>query len=105
MMLEIDAAWVSRGGQDPIRLIRRYPNRLFALHAKDNAGIGVRNDEANFAPLGEGLLAWPGIIAAAQKTGKPLYIVEHDLPKNPAEIIAVAKENLLYDLGDRPYKQ
>jgi sugar phosphate isomerase/epimerase len=105
LMLEIDAAWVSRGGQDPIRLIKRYPNRLFALHAKDNAGIGVRDDEANFAPLGEGLLAWPGIIAAAQKTGKPLYIVEHDLPKDPAAIITVAKTNLQHDLGGRPYKQ
>lgn len=98
LMLEIDAAWVSRGGQDPERLIKRYADRLFALHAKDNAGIGVRDDEANFAPLGEGLLAWPQIIAAAQKTGKPLYIVEHDLPKDPAAIITVAKQNLQHDL-------
>jgi hypothetical protein len=34
--------------------------------------------------MGEGLLAWLGIIAAAQKTGKPLYIIEHDLPKDRA---------------------
>ncbi|WP_024656738.1 sugar phosphate isomerase/epimerase [Pseudomonas syringae USA007] len=99
LLLEIDAAWVSRGGQDPERLIKRYADRLFALHAKDNAGTGVRDDEANFAPLGEGLLAWPQIIAAAQKTGKPLYIVEHDLPKDPAAIITVAKDNLQRDLN------
>jgi sugar phosphate isomerase/epimerase len=98
LALEIDAAWVSRGGQDPVRLIKRYPDRLFALHAKDNAGIGVRDDERNFAPLGEGLLAWGDIVAVAQEEARPLYIVEHDLPKDPAAIIRASKLNLQREL-------
>ncbi|MGE1155215.1 sugar phosphate isomerase/epimerase family protein [Pseudomonas kitaguniensis] len=98
LALEIDAAWVSRGGQDPVRLIQRYPDRLFALHAKDNAGIGVRDDERNFAPLGEGLLAWGEIVAVAQEEARPLYIVEHDLPKDPAAVIRVSKLNLQREL-------
>ncbi|WNZ80889.1 sugar phosphate isomerase/epimerase [Pseudomonas sp. P105] len=98
LALEIDAAWVSRGGQDPVRLIKRYSDRLFALHAKDNAGIGVRDDELNFAPVGEGLMAWDEIVATAQEEARPLYIVEHDLPKDPASIIKASKLNLQREL-------
>lgn len=98
LALEIDAAWVSRGGQDPVRLIKRYLDRLFALHAKDNAGVGVRDDERNFAPVGEGLMAWDEIVATAQQEARPLYIVEHDLPKDPASIIKTSRLNLQREL-------
>lgn len=98
LSLELDVAWVSRGGQDPVRLIRRYSNRLFALHVKDNAGIGVRDDERNFAPVGEGLLTWSEIVAAAQEDARPLYIVEHDLPKDPGAIIRTSRQNLQREL-------
>ncbi|MFD3232276.1 sugar phosphate isomerase/epimerase family protein, partial [Rahnella aceris] len=66
LKLEMDAAWVSRGGQDPVRFLKEYPSRIYAIHAKDNAAIGIRDDEMNFAPLGEGLLDWQTILPAAK---------------------------------------
>lgn len=51
-------AWVTRGGQDPARLLKKYKGRVFAVHAKDHAPIGTRDDEMNFAPAGEGILTW-----------------------------------------------
>ncbi|RMQ50877.1 hypothetical protein ALQ04_01816 [Pseudomonas cichorii] len=99
LWLEVDVAWISRGGHDPARFIRKYASRLFAIHAKDNSGIGVRDDERNFAPLGEGLLNWKEIIPAYERTDKPLYIVEHDLPKDPAAIITTSRRNLIAELA------
>lgn len=92
--LELDVAWVSRGGQDPSRLISAYPQRIYAIHAKDNTAIGIRDDEMNFAPLGEGLLEWSSILAAAKASGVKWYIVEHDAPKDAQSIITTAHRNL-----------
>ncbi|MFS2224226.1 sugar phosphate isomerase/epimerase family protein [Pantoea sp. B65] len=94
LMLEADVAWISRGGQDPVRFLQKYRGRIFAIHAKDNAAIGVRDDEMNFAPAGAGLLAWDEILPAAEKAGTRWYIVEHDLPKDPRAIITSARRYL-----------
>ncbi len=98
LKLEMDAAWVSRGGQDPVRILQTYPKRVYAIHAKDNAAIGVRDDEMNFAPLGEGLLDWQHIVPAAKASGVRWFIVEHDAPKNPWSIITTSYRNLRQQL-------
>lgn len=95
LKLEMDAAWVSRGGQDPVRILKEYPGRVYAIHAKDNAAIGVRDDEMNFAPLGEGLLDWKSILPAAKASGVRWFIVEHDAPKNPWTVITTSYRNLI----------
>jgi len=102
LMLELDAAWVARGGQDPAQVISRYSGRVYAIHAKDNAGIGVRDDEMNFAPLGEGLLDWKSVLSAARKSGVQWYIVEHDAPKDAWSIITTSRENLKKQLQQQP---
>lgn len=94
LQLELDAAWASRGGQDPARLLNKYPGRVYAIHAKDNASIGVRDDEMNFAPLGEGILDWKTILPAATASGVKWFIVEHDKPKDAQSIITTSHENL-----------
>ena len=94
LLLEMDAAWVSRGGQDPVRFLKKYPGRIYAIHAKDNASIGIRDDEMNFAPLGEGLLDWPAILSAAKSSGVKCFIIEHDKPKDAWSIITTSLRNL-----------
>lgn len=94
LKLELDAAWVSRGGQDPARLLKAYPGRFYAIHAKDNAAIGIRDDEMNFAPLGEGLLDWKTILPAARASGVKWFIIEHDKPQDPWSIITTSHRNL-----------
>lgn len=95
LKVELDVAWVSRGGQDPVRLLKKYHGRIHAIHAKDNAGIGIRNDEMNFAPAGEGLLAWNEVLPAAVKADTRWFIVEHDLPKDPQSVIRQANHYLV----------
>lgn len=98
LQVELDVAWVSRGGQDPVRFLQKYPGRIFAIHAKDNASIGIRDDEMNFAPAGSGLLAWNEILPAAEKAGTRWYIVEHDKPEDARAIITEGRSYLEKEL-------
>lgn len=98
LKLELDVAWASRGGQDPAAILSKYKGRIFAIHAKDNASIGVRDDEMNFAPAGEGLLAWNEVLPAAKAAGTQWYIVEHDKPKDAESIITTANRFLQQQL-------
>lgn len=103
LKLEMDAAWVSRGGQDPVRFLQEYPGRIYAIHAKDNASIGIRDDEMNFAPLGEGLLDWSAILPAAKANGVRWFIIEHDKPKDAWSIITTSLKNLRAALQKLPH--
>lgn len=103
LKLEMDAAWVSRGGQDPVRFLQKYPGRIYAIHAKDNASIGIRDDEMNFAPLGEGLLDWSAILPAAKANGVRWFIIEHDKPKDAWSIITTSLKNLRAALQTLPH--
>ncbi|MEC5320446.1 sugar phosphate isomerase/epimerase [Brenneria populi subsp. brevivirga] len=100
LLMEMDAAWVSRGGQDPALLLKKYPGRVYAIHAKDNSAIGVRDNEMNFAPLGEGLLDWKSILPAAKSSGVKWFIVEHDAPQDPWGVITTSYRNLSKALAD-----
>ncbi|MCU6684695.1 sugar phosphate isomerase/epimerase [Leclercia sp. H6W5] len=102
LSLELDVAWVARGGQEPGSIITRYSGRIYAIHAKDNAAIGIRDDEMNFTPAGEGLLEWRSIISAGRSSGVEWYIVEHDAPKDPWAIITTSRHNLKEMLQQQP---
>jgi len=102
LKLEMDAAWISRGGQDPARILQQYPGRVYAIHAKDNAAIGIRDDEMNFTPLGEGLLDWATILPAAKASGVKWFIIEHDKPKDAWSIIDTSHKNLRAALEKLP---
>lgn len=101
LLMEMDVGWVSRGGQDPAVLLNKYSGRVYAIHAKDNAPIGVRDDEMNFAPFGEGILDWKTIIPAAKKSGVRWFIIEHDAPKDPWSIITASYKNLSTALSQK----
>lgn len=103
LKLEMDAAWVFRGGQDPVRILKAYPGRVLAIHAKDSASIGIRDDEMNFAPLGEGLLDWATIMPAAKASGVKWFIIEHDKPKDAWSIISTSHKNLETELNKLPH--
>jgi len=95
---EIDVAWAARAGHDPAAVIRKFSDRMVAIHAKDNAPEGEAVDEMGFAPVGSGVLDWPAILSAAADTGVQWYIIEHDQPLDPAASIkasaAFLKEQL-----------
>ncbi|MCL5283604.1 MAG: sugar phosphate isomerase/epimerase [Armatimonadetes bacterium] len=88
---EVDTYWVQHGGEDPAAFIRRYPGRARLLHLKDMA-----NDaERSFAEVGEGILDFKAIFAAAEVGKTEWYIVEQDVCKRPSiNSLRISFENL-----------
>lgn len=94
LKIELDAAWVSRGGQDPAQFIKKLRHRLFSIHVKDNSGIGTHDDERNFTVVGDGIMAWDEVLPAAERAHARWFVVEHDQPADAEAIITKANQYL-----------
>lgn len=88
---EADAAWIVRGGEDPVRWIEHYSGRISAMHVKDLAPSGEKTDEDGWADVGTGTMDWPAIWRAAKAAGCDLMVAEHD---NPSDFRRFAKTSL-----------
>jgi sugar phosphate isomerase/epimerase len=71
---ELDVYWLKFAGQDPVKFIEKLGNRIRLLHLKDMSPA----PENRFAPLGQGTLDIPAIIAAGEKAGATFGVVEQD---------------------------
>ena len=80
--LELDLAWVKRGGQDPVAWIQKYAGRISAVHVKDIAPAGECKDEDGWADVGHGTMDWAAIIPALRAAGVDHWVAEHDNPKD-----------------------
>ena len=101
--LQVDVFWVAQAGQDPVALLRRYPDRVKLLHLKDIRKCAALGEMAGHAPkddfvaLGEGTVDWPHLLSAAQQGGVEWYILEDE----SAHVIAQLKQSLRY-LAEHP---
>lgn len=78
--LELDVAWIVRGGADPLEVIARHGPQVRAVHVKDVAPAGERTDEGGWADPGAGTMDWPAIAAALAPHAPAHWIAEHDEP-------------------------
>ncbi|MGV8880436.1 MAG: sugar phosphate isomerase/epimerase family protein [Sphingobacteriaceae bacterium] len=83
LSFELDMLWAFFGGQDPAKLLLKYPTRWKLIHLKDLrkgikgdlfGGTSVENDVA----LGTGQLDIPSILKAAKKVGVKYYFIEDE---------------------------
>ena len=94
LQTELDLAWVARAGLDPAVMLGKLRDRMFAVHAKDNAPKGQAEDEGGFAAVGQGVLDWNVILPAAAGADVQWYIIEHDQPRDPAKAIQTGADYL-----------
>ena len=80
--VELDVAWVVRGGADPIAWINQYAGRITAAHVKDIAPAGQNADEDGWADLGQGTVDWKAIMTALRAVGCKHFVLEHDNPSD-----------------------
>ena len=80
--VELDVAWVVRGGQDPIAWIGANGHRITAAHVKDIAPKGENADEDGWADVGHGTMPWADIMTALRDTPCTTFVMEHDNPKD-----------------------
>lgn len=88
---QLDTYWVKAGGAVPEEYIRKYAGRVPLLHLKDMTA----GENPTFAEVGEGVLNWSEIFAAADEVGVEWYIVEQDsCQRPPLESVKISFQNL-----------
>lgn len=81
--MQLDTFHVAYPGQDPAKLMRKYPGRFSSLHLKDIRKDVVGDNSGDFKdadgrPMGEGKIDWPGVLRAARREGVRWYIIEDE---------------------------
>jgi sugar phosphate isomerase/epimerase len=95
VIMEMDLAWISTTGTDPLKYFNKYPGRFPLVHVKDvktmpkitSGGAQNFGDTVDLTAVGSGVINWKRIFAQSDKAGIKHYIVEHDHPKQPIENI------------------
>lgn len=88
---EMDVFWVKHPGQNPVALLKKYPNRFLMLHLKDRAPgtegnqNGRAPDESNVV-LGKGDVGIAAIMKEAKKIGIKYCFIEDESPKAVEQI-------------------
>lgn len=113
---ELDVHWIQRGGEDPIRIIKKYAGKVSLLHLKDYR-IAAIPDEAfallakkdvmgfmkeftnvvQFAEVGEGNLNMKEIIETGKEAGAQYFLIEQDdqYGRDPFDCLQTSYDNLV----------
>jgi sugar phosphate isomerase/epimerase len=81
---EMDVFWIVHPGQDPVKLLQKYPRRFQLMHIKDmrkGTPTGLltgHSDVNNDVALGTGTLNWPAILKAAKRASVKYYFIEDE---------------------------
>ncbi|WP_068109248.1 sugar phosphate isomerase/epimerase family protein [Tropicimonas marinistellae] len=91
LALELDIAWVAKGGEDPVDWLKKYADRIIAVHVKDIAPEGENEEEDGWADVGEGIMDWRRLVPAIDATKSRFLVMEHD---NPADDARFARRSI-----------
>jgi len=89
---QMDVLWTVFPGQDPAKLLNKYPGRWALMHLKDlkkgvpTGSLVGKTDVTNDVALGTGQMNWTDILAAARKAGVKYYFIEDESPTAPEQI-------------------
>ena len=77
VFFEADLFWVTKGGYDPLKLVKNYPGRISLFHVKE---LGADGEETT---AGQGTINFKSCFKAARKTGLEGYFVEDERTDDP----------------------
>jgi len=91
---EIDLAWITAAGKDPVAYFRKYPGRFEVWHLKD------LSPEKQDATLGEGIIDFKPILAETRTAGMKYWFLEQDHCRThtPMESIKISRDYYLKKL-------
>jgi sugar phosphate isomerase/epimerase len=84
--LELDLYWTVKAGHDPLAIMKRWPNRIVAVHVKD-AGPAP---ERKMTEVGAGTIDFKTILATGRTQGLRHWFIEHDNPADPIASITAS---------------
>lgn len=80
---EADLAWIIRGGADPVDWLGKFGDRMIAVHVKDIAPAGEKQDEDGWADVGHGVVDWGDLVTRSRAVAPDaLMVMEHDKPSD-----------------------
>lgn len=109
---ELDVHWIQRAGENPVKIIQEYKDRVSLLHLKDyrvtkfefnpddmKDMAGFMNKFSNiiqFAELGEGNMDIGAMIEAGKESGVQYFLIEQDdtYGRDPFECLEVSANHL-----------
>jgi sugar phosphate isomerase/epimerase len=99
---EMDVLWTIFPGQDPAKLLKKYPNRWILMHLKDLAkgvegNLSGGTDTKNDVALGSGQVDYPAVLKAAQEIGIKHYFIEDE----SADVLKQIPQSLRFLSGIR----
>lgn len=94
--MEIDLYWITKAGQDPIKLLNEHPGRFPLWHVKDLDNTPKKD----FTEVGNGIIDFKKIFQQKSTAGLKYFFVEQDkTPGSPfdsiTKSIAYIKKNLV----------
>lgn len=90
---EMDVFWVKHPGQDPVALLKKYPNRFLLMHLKDRKPgtpgnqDGKADVESNVV-LGSGDVGIADIMREAPRAGVKHYFIEDESSRSEQQVPA-----------------
>ncbi|HHH76504.1 MAG TPA: sugar phosphate isomerase/epimerase [Phycisphaerae bacterium] len=84
---ELDTAWVTFGGADPVKILHENRGRIPIVHLKDLSDLEQRG---HFTTVGTGLVNTKGIMQAAKDTDVEWVVIEQDSLNNMTGIETAA---------------
>jgi sugar phosphate isomerase/epimerase len=87
VVFELDLAWISAAGQDPLACFAKYPGRFPMVHVKglrkrpaQGASTPIEQVMPDIVDVGGDSIDWVRIFAQSGQAGISHYYVEHDNP-------------------------
>lgn len=87
--MELDLAWATKAGKDPVALFKEHPGRFPLWHVKD-----IKADRQTITEVGNGMVDFKRIFAAANIAGMQYFFVEQDMAPNGIADITTSFNNL-----------
>ena len=94
VIFELDLAWITAAGKDPVAYFKKYPGRFKVWHMKD------LSPDKHDATLGEGIIDFKPILAEARQAGMKYWFIEQDncVSHSPMESITISRNYYLNEL-------
>jgi sugar phosphate isomerase/epimerase len=74
---EIDLFWATKGGYDPLKLLKKYPGRIPLFHVKD------ATPELEGCTIGEGIIDFKALFTAGRADAVEYYFIEDERTDDP----------------------
>lgn len=87
--MELDLAWATKAGKDPVALFNEQPGRFPLWHVKD-----IKADKNSITEVGNGIVDFKRAFAAAKIAGLRYFFVEQDMAPAGIESITTSYTNL-----------